>query len=35
MSVKKPFLEAGRFALDEADDEIAAIMRPFLEKVSR
>ena len=28
-------LEAGHFALDEAVDEIAAIMRPFLEKLSQ
>jgi pimeloyl-ACP methyl ester carboxylesterase len=28
-------LEAGHFALDEAVDEIAAIMRPFLEKISQ
>jgi pimeloyl-ACP methyl ester carboxylesterase len=28
-------LEAGHFALDEAVDEIAGIMRPFLEKISQ
>lgn len=28
-------LEAGHFALDEAVDEIGAIMRPFLEKISQ